>query len=247
MAREYISLQGELYLAKLVEGVPTAMRKIGNVPELQLEISADILEHKESMTGQRTTDYTLVQQTNVSFNGTLEEASVENIEYILSGSKAETESKTVNDESLGTVEAGQEIKLNGYDLSAVSFKDSNDTPTTIGTDKYTLDSKFGTVIFNDVSGLTMPILATYTTGKTTQITIASDFQSEYRMFFKGINTTDGRRVAVTLWRTKKSPETTFQLIHEELGQYQITGNALADTSKGMDPTLGLYGNVVVIP
>lgn len=84
--------------------------------------------------------------------------------------------------------------------------------------KYTLDSKFGTVVFNDVTALTMPLKATYTTGAVTQTTIASDLEEEYELFFKGINKATKKHMAVRLWRTKKSPETTFPLIHSELGQ-----------------------------
>jgi len=77
--------------------------------------------------------------------------------------------------------------------------------------------------------------------------LASDFEKEYQLFFKGVNTANGEHVAVTLWRTKKSPETTFPLIHEELGQYEISGQALSDVTKEVDPTMGLYGHVVTIP
>lgn len=244
MAKQYISLQGKFYLAEIANGVAAAMRHLGNVPEFELEIGADLVEHQESTSGQRTTDFTMVKTTSVNFKGQLEEINPENLEYILSGMKSEVATKTVTDESLGTVKAGEEIKLDGYNLTQVSFKAG---AATIATDKYVLDPVFGTVIFNDVTGLTDPILATYTTGAVTHTSLASDFEKEYELFFKGINTATGDSMAVRLWRTKKSPETTFPLIHEDLGQYEISGQALSDVSKGSDATLGLYGHVVTIP
>lgn len=244
MAKQYISLQGKFYLAEITNGVAAAMRHLGNVPEFELEIGADLVEHQESTSGQRTTDFTMVKTTSVNFKGQLEEINPENLEYILSGMKSEVATKTVTDESLGTVKAGEEIKLDGYNLTQVSFKAG---AATIATDKYVLDLVFGTVIFNDVTGLTDPILATYTTGAVTHTSLASDFEKEYELFFKGINTATGDSMAVRLWRTKKSPETTFPLIHEDLGQYEISGQALSDVSKGSDATLGLYGHVVTIP
>lgn len=244
MAKQYISLQGKFYLAEIANGVAAAMRHLGNVPEFELEIGADLVEHQESTSGQRTTDFTMVKTTSVNFKGQLEEINPENLEYILSGMKSEVATKTVTDESLGTVKAGEEIKLDGYNLTQVSFKAG---AATIATDKYVLDLVFGTVIFNDVTGLTDPILATYTTGAVTHTSLASDFEKEYELFFKGINTATGDSMAVRLWRTKKSPETTFPLIHEDLGQYEISGQALSDVSKGSDATLGLYGHVVTIP
>ena len=244
MAKQYISLQGKFYLAEIANGVAAAMRHLGNVPEFELEIGADLVEHQESTSGQRTTDFTMVKTTSVNFKGQLEEINPENLEYILSGMKSEVATKTVTDESLGTVKAGEEIKLDGYNLTQVSFKAG---AATIATDKYVLDLVFGTVIFNDVTGLIDPILATYTTGAVTHTSLASDFEKEYELFFKGINTATGDSMAVRLWRTKKSPETTFPLIHEDLGQYEISGQALSDVSKGSDATLGLYGHVVTIP
>ncbi|WP_287966882.1 hypothetical protein [Acinetobacter sp.] len=248
MAKEYISLQGKFYLSKLTNGIAGAMRHLGNVPDFELEIGADVIEHQESTSGNRTTDFTMVNTTSVNFSGTLEEVDKDNLEYIVSGTNSEVASKAVADESLGTVVAGQEIQLKGYNLSEVTFKDSaSGTPKTLTDDQYTLDAKFGTVIFHDVADLTMPILATYTTGAVTHTTLANNFNEEYELFFKGVNTANGKHMAVRLWRTKKSPETTFPLIHEELGQYEISGQALSDVGKETDPTLGLYGHIVTIP
>ena len=242
MANKYISLQGKFYLSEITNGVAGAMRYIGNVPEFELEITADQVEHQESTSGQRTTDLVLTKTTGVNFKGQLEEVDDENLQYILSGMKSEVASKTVADQVLGTVKVGQEIKLDGYALTQVTFKTGS---TAVDADKYTLDAVFGTVKFNEA--VAEPVTASYTTGAVSHTTIASDFNKEYELFFKGINTANGEKMAVRLWRTKKSPETTFPLIHEELGQYEISGQSLSDVSKGLDASLGLYGHIVTIP
>lgn len=247
MAKQYISLQGKFYLAKIINGVPGAMRHIGNVPSFKLKIDADILEHQESTTGKRTTDFTMVQQTKVTFSGEIEEIDKDNLELILSGKNTAIASQTITNASLGTVKVGDEIKLDGYNLTQVSFTDSSPTPKAVEAGKYQLDSKFGTVKFTDVSDLTMPIKATFTTGAVSSTTFANDFDSEFQLFFKGINTANGIDVAVDLWRIKKSPSTEFPLIHDELGKYSIEGNAMTDDSKGLDAALGLYGRVITIP
>ncbi|WP_180063613.1 hypothetical protein [Acinetobacter sp. YH16042] len=242
MAKNYISLQGKFYLSEIANGVAGAMRHIGNVPEFELEITTDQVEHTESTSGQRTTDFVLTKTTGVNFSGQLEEVDDANLQYILSGMKSEVASDTVTDQALGTVKVGEEIKLNGYSLTAVAFTAGS---TAIDETKYELDSVFGTVIFKET--IVEPVTATYTTGAVSHTTIASDFNKEYELFFKGINTATGDSMAVRLWRTKKSPETTFPLIHEDLGQYEISGQALSDVTKGTDATLGLYGHVVTIP
>ena len=245
MSKTYISLQGRFYLAPIVAGVVGAMRELGNVPEFSLEIGADVIEHNESMTGQRTVDFTMVQTTSVSFSGQLEQVDEENLKYILSGMNHEVASEPAKTQQLGTVKVGDEIKLDGYNLTAVSFMDSAEPPVAIPKDKYTLDAVFGTVKFKEAN-LT-PVTATFTTGAVTHTTLASDFSSEYQLFFKGVNTANGDNVAVTLHRTKKSPETEFPLIHEELGSYSISGQALSDVAKVVDGNLGLYGYMVTIP
>ena len=77
--KNYISLQGKFYLSEIVNGIAGAMRQLGNVPEFELEIGADVIEHKESMTGKRTTDFTMINATSVNFSGQLEEVNPENM------------------------------------------------------------------------------------------------------------------------------------------------------------------------
>lgn len=62
MAKEYISLQGKFYLSEIANGVAAEMRHIGNVPEFELEITTDQVEHEESTSGQRTTDFVLTKK-----------------------------------------------------------------------------------------------------------------------------------------------------------------------------------------
>lgn len=248
MANHYMSLRGEFYLAKLTNGVAGEQRKIGNVPEFELQIDADQIEHKESMSGNDATDEVISNGTTMTFSGTLEEIDKANLAYVLSGTTTEVAGATVTDASLGTVTVNNEIKLNGYKLTAVSFKDSTGVPVTVDPSKYVLDAKYGTVKFTDLTGLTMPILATYTKGAVSVTTFADNFNTEYALFFKGKNRASGDDIAVNLWRTKKSASTNFGLIHQDdIGQYQIEGSALADLTKGLDPALGAYGHVVTIP
>ncbi len=240
--KNYVSLQGRFYLSEIANGVASSMRRLGSVPDFEIEITSDQVEHEESETGQRTTDFILTKKTGVNFKGSLEEVDEENLKYILSGMQVEVPTQTVEDESIGSVKVNQEIKLNGYNLTKVSFKSG---ATVIPEEKYILDAVFGTVIFTEA--VTDPVLASYTTGDVKHTTIASSFDKEYELFFKGINTATGENWAVRLWRTKKSPKSTFPLIHDNLGKYEISGQALSDTSKINDASLGLYGHTVIIP
>lgn len=243
---QYISLQGKFYLAAIVAGVAGAARHIGNVPNFEIATDADILEHTESMSGARTTDFTMARTKSVTFSGTLEEVNKENLAYILNGNAASIAGGAVTDKSLGTVSTGIEISLGGYNVEDVVITDSTATPVTVSSNKYTVDAAFGTITFNDVTGLTMPLKATFTGGAASVVTINDTESKEYQLTFRGINTVDNSKVEVVLWRTKKDPGVTFPLIHEELGSYEVNGRALSDTTKSGDSALGLFGRIVQI-
>lgn len=235
---DLISLQGELCLAKMINGQPAALLPIGNTPELQLKITSESTDHFESKTGMRAKDAVLRKQTGVSVSGTLEEVTKENLAMILSGKSIEIPAKAVPETSIGAVKAGEMIDLGVRNLSEVTFKGPSDTAIT--TDKYNLDLVFGTVVFKEAI---TDVKWTGQAGATTRTTIATDLGGEYRFFFKGVDTYQGDKVTVTLWRLELSPDTEFDLIHEDFASYSFEGECLADISKANDPELSIFGHI----
>ena len=234
-----ISLQGELHLAKMVSGVPAALLPVGSTPELQIAISTESTDHYESKTGLRSKDAVLYKQTGVAISGTIEEVTKENLELILSGKSIEIPEAQLTDIDLGTVQIGAMIDLGHRNLSEVAFKDSSDAA--IEADKYLLDSVYGTVIFNEA--VTGPVKFSAKSGAKTRTTIATNLGNEYRLLFKGIDTVTGDKVILTLWRVEFSPDTEFDLIHEDFGSYSIEGEALADITKANDEELSVFGHI----
>ncbi|MGC3818646.1 hypothetical protein [Acinetobacter sp. G11] len=234
-----ISLQGELHLAKMVSGVPAALLPVGSTPELQIAISIESTDHYESKTGLRSKDAVLYKQTGVAISGTIEEVTKENLELILSGKSIEIPEAQLTDINIGTVQAGAMIDLGQRNLSNVAFKDSSDVAIT--SDKYVLDAVYGTVVFNEA--IVGPVKFSAKAGAKTRTTIANNIGSEYRILFKGIDTLTGDKVVMTLWRVKFSPDTEFDLIHEDFGSYSIEGEALADISKANDAELSVFGHI----
>ena len=244
MAKKYISLRGKFSLAPITEGVMGAMRALGNMPNLTLEITADKIEHTESMSGDDTTDLIIYNTTAVSFSGTLEQLDPDNLAYILSGKNVAVATKTVTDHDLGAVTKGQKIKLDGFNLTVPTVTDGASTPIPIEPTKYKLDADYGTIEFLD----DLPkVVIGYTTGAVTHTTIASDFGAEYALFFEGIDKISKQKVFLMLHRTVKSPDSSFDLIHEEFGSYEVSGDALGDLTKDKDGALGLYGYLTLIP
>lgn len=242
MAKKYISLRGKFSLAPIVNGIVGAMRELGNVPDFTLEITADKTEHTESMSGDDTVDLVLYNTTGVSFSGTIEQIDEDNLAYVLSGKNVEVPTKTEPEKSLGAVKNGQKIKLDGFNLTTVTVKGESDA--VIEASKYKLDAAFGTITFlEDIPSVTVG----YTTGAITHTTIASDFGKEYALYFEGINKITKDKVFLQLHRTVKSPDSSFELIHQEQGSYEISGDALGDLTKDKDGALGLYGYFTQIP
>ena len=122
--------------------------------------------------------------------------------------------------------------------------DGASTPVPIESTKYKLDAVYGTIEFLD----DLPkVVIGYTAGAVTHTTIASDFGAEYALFFEGIDKISKDKVFLALHRTIKSPDSSFGLIHEEFGSYEISGDALGDLTKDKDGALGLYGYYTQIP
>ena len=235
---DLISLQGELFLAKMINGQPSALLPIGNTPELQIQITSETTDHYESKTGLRAKDAVLRKQTGVSISGTLEEVTKENLAMVLSGKTLEIPEATVPESTIGAVKAGEMIDLGVRNLSDVAFKGPADAAITA--DKYILDAVFGTVVFNeDITDVKW----SGKSGAITRTTIATNLGEEYRFFFKGVDTFQGDKIAVTLWRVELSPDTEFGLIHEDFASYSIEGECLADISKAMDSELSIFGHI----
>lgn len=235
---DLISLQGELHLAKMVNGVPAALLPVGNMPELQLKITSEATDHYESKTGFRAKDAVLRKQTGVTISGSLEEVTKENLAMIMSGKTSEVAEKAITDRGIGAVQSGAMIDLGLRNLSAVVF--TGPGATAIAADKYVLDPVFGTVTFNEAI---TDVKWSGTAGAVTCTSIADNLGQEYRLFFKGIDAFGGDKVAVTLWRVQMSPETEFDLINEDFGSYSIEGECLADIQKANDPELSIFGHI----
>ncbi len=236
---DLISLQGKLFLAKMINGVPSGLRPVGNMPDLKLAIKSESIDHFESMTGKRAKDAVLRKQTGVEISGTLEELNKENIALVVSGKVIEVAGSPITDVSLGSIEKDLMIDLGHRNLSNVTFKDGSDVA--IPSTKYEVDEAFGTVVFNEA--VVGDVKWSGTVGIVDRVTIANNLGEEYRFFFKGIDTYSGDKIAVTLWRAEFSPETELGLINDEWGSCDISGECLADISKANDAELSIFGHI----
>ncbi len=84
----YYSGQGRLYLAERTSaGRPKGFTPIGNVPALEISIETTKFEHKESMSGQRAVDYSLIQEKKGTFTMTMEDLTLANLSVAFWGAE----------------------------------------------------------------------------------------------------------------------------------------------------------------
>lgn len=252
MANYYYSGQGSLLMAVRdpVTGNPLGFLPVGNVPELTLNIEVSKFEHKESESGARLVDLSLVTEKKGTFEFTLENLSIDNLTMGLWGTQATVAGGSVTTGSpesivLGKFQAGARYALQNPKVSAVILKDTTGTTTYV---RQNLPATTGDYILDDVNGTIEPVAggAIATATVATGVTVKAEYTfagytkvdaftqaaaPERWLRFQGINTIDNSRVIVDLFRAQFDPLTGYGLINEELGSVTLAGTLLADSTR----------------
>lgn len=247
----YFSGQGRVYLAQRdANGNPLALRWVGNVPDLKVSLNIETIEHKESYSGQRLTDLTLVKSKGGEFACTLEDFSIENLELSLYGTTSSTTSGAVSNETLPTgIVAGETRLLANPFVSSVTITDSAGTPKTLPATQYTVHAAQGAIQFNDITTggpYVQPFKVSYTRGASRRIAMFRQAQPEVWLRFDGINTADGDKpVIIDLYRIAINPTKDLSLIVDDLQRFELSGQVLADMTKANDAALGQFGRIIM--
>jgi hypothetical protein len=244
----YFAGQGRVYIGQRdSSGNPLAMRWLGNVSELKVSLNVETIEHKESFSGQRLTDLSLIKGKDGEFSCGVEDFSIENLELTLYGQTSSVTSGSVTNEALPTgASAGGIYLLANQFVSSVVVKDSTGTPATLteGT-HYKVHAEQGAIELLNVTGFTQPFKVDYSYGAAKRLAMFKSAQPEVWLRFDGLNTADGnKRVIVDLYRVVLNPSKDFSLIGEELQKFDLSGRVLADTTKSDTGPLGLFGRVI---
>lgn len=234
MPNNYYSGQGSLFIAtRTVNGVPQGFLPVGNVPELTIDIETTLFEHKESESGSRLTDLTIVKEKKGKFNFKLENLNLDNLALGLWGTKATVAGSSVTDEVVNVPTGGldQRYALAHPKVSAVVVKDSTGvTAYTVDTD-YTVDADNGVVV--PLTGGTITenedIKVSYTYAGYTQMdAFTTSAAPERWLRFEGLNTVDDSRVLIDIFKAQFDPLTGYGLLNEDLASVDMKGTILAD-------------------
>ena len=198
---------------------------VGNVTSLAIDIGVTKFEHKESMSGQRAIDRTVIQEKNVTFKFTAESLTLALLADGLYGSKANVALGTVAAES-HIANPGKAIPLAHPNVSAVVI-----TGLVEGTD-YTVDEGFGTVYISPTTvAVTVDevISIAYSYGTYDKLEAFTQATPPERFLrFEGLNTLNGDLRLIDVPRAGFDPLTGLEFINEEFGQGEFAGNILPD-------------------
>lgn len=230
-------------------GNPKALRFVGNVPELKFSIKTDVLEHKESTSGQRATDARVIKGKSADFTCKLEDFDKENLALVLYGASTTVAAGTVTAEAFpaGLV-AGDFVALKGQAVTSLVIKDSAATPATLvdGTD-YELNAEHGSVRILNAGTYVQPFKADYSKGAVTSTNMLTQPLPERFVRFEGLNIADSNKpVVIELYRVAIDPLKELAMIGEEFAAFDLSGSVMIDALKANDPVMGQFGRIVQI-
>lgn len=242
----YFSFRGKVYVGERDEsGNPDGLTHIGNVPEMSLSFAVETLEHKESMSGQDLTDVSITTSKSGEISLTAEELIKETFALALNGTYSDVTGATVaSGEALCSAPvAGKTYLLAHPDVSAVTLTHG---ATPIDAGDYTVNAKHGSIVFNDVTGLTGAVTAGYTYAAYKKVLMFTADEKDYWLRLEGLNKVTNERIVVDLYKVRLNPTDGMAFINDELGNAPIKGKVLADTTKTADGALGQFGRMFII-
>ena len=231
---EYFSGQGRVYVAPIVKGQRGKPRWVGNVPELEIGVEVDKEEHKESHSGQRLVDFTLVKETKTTFKATLEEFTKENLALAFRAAVKKIEGATVAEEQGdAAITDGDTWFLNHAGVAELKITDSTSAPVTLKEgEHYESDLKFGRITLLKTLGIKAPLKAAYTYGAATEIDLMQEAVEGFYVRFEGLNTAMGNApVLIEMHKVDIDPAKTLSLIQDDLASFELEGNVLAHGGK----------------
>lgn len=233
----YYSGQGRLLMGERDPntGRPIRLYQVGNVPALEIQLAVTSTQHKESMSGQRSTDLTLVTEKTPTINITLESLNLRNLAAAYWGEASEEAAGSVTGE-VAKLTRGAAIPLAhpGVTDLVITYDDSGTPATLAETGNYDYDPDYGTIYVladaTDVpenTGLDVTIAYSYAAHSRLDALTASAAPERF-LRFEGLNTLNGDAVLVEIPRASFQPAQARALINEEVGQAEIVCDILLD-------------------
>lgn len=208
---------------------------VGNVTSLTIDIAVTKFEHKESMSGNRAVDLTIIKEKNATFKFTGESLSLDLLASGLYGNTAAVTGATATGE-IHFAERGKALPLAHQNVTSItSIATVTGSTALIEDTDYTIDLGFGTIYIDlgssvvDIAG--EDITVTYVYGAYDRLeAFTTGTPPERYVRFEGLNTINGDLRLIEIPRAAFDPLTGLQFINEELGSGEFGGSVLPDTT-----------------
>jgi len=236
------------------DGDPIQYNWFGNAPAMTLGLATTTLTHKESYTGNRTTDARIITELTATVAITTDDFKESNMELATYGEGSQVIGTTITGEAVinDAPRVGERyaLKTTGR-VSAATVKSGG---VAINTAFYTVDAS-GVIVFTDVTGVTGPITADYTIANSRQVGVFKTSAPEIQVRLDGLNTattvtvggsSDFERTIVDVFKTRLDPAENFGLINDEFGQLVLNGSALTDTTKAAADATGQFARFIYL-
>jgi hypothetical protein len=231
-------------------GNPSEFHWFGNAPAFTLGLATSTLTHKESYTGNRTTDARIITELTATVAITTDDFKESNLELATYGEGSAVGATTVTGEAVRTLApvVGERyaLKTTGRVSNAVLY----DNGSAINTTFYTVDAS-GIIVFTDVTALTGPLTADYTIAASREVGVFKTAAPEVHIRLDGLNTAtsvsgDFERTIVDIYKARLDPAENFGLINDEFGQLVLNGSALTDTLKSAAGAGGQFARFIYL-
>lgn len=248
MSMKDFSFQGPIYLGDNVNGKPQKLKWVGDQSSLNFAIDAQFEERKENYTGLRTTSVRLKQSVAVNPELVLRYITPENILLGVHGKLSKKAAGTVTAELFPATVAVDELVLlaNGGIADLVLTDSTAVTPTTLveGTHYAIESAASGLIKILSVGTLTQPFKAAYSYGGSTNVSMMTAATPPVKyLYMEAINTVDGRKARVHLYKVQLNPLSSLPLTNENLADFTLNGTCLADANNRSNDDLGPFGRI----
>ena len=235
-------------------GDPIEFNWFGNAPEFTLGLATDTLTHKESYTGNRTTDARIITELTATVAITTDDFKESNMELATYGTGSQlTGTSVVGEQVIASIPVVGErytVKNTGI-VSALTLTHGGGS---VSTNLYSYDAS-GVIVFTSISGLSGPITASYTYANSRQVGVFKTSAPEIHVRLDGLNTatsvtrsgaSDFERTIVDVFKTRLDPAENFGLINDEFGTLVLNGSALTDTTKSSSSATGQFARFIYL-
>lgn len=248
--------QGPVFWANRDDsGNPEEFTWFGNAPAFTLGLATATLTHKESYTGNRTTDARIITELTATVAITTDDFKETNLELATYGEGSALAGTTLTDVEFlaGAPRVGERYTV-GDVTGVVTNGVVKSNGVAVNTSFYDVDAS-GIIAFTDVTGLTGPMTLSGTIAASREVGVFKTAAPEVWIRLDGLNTatsvtrsgsSDFERTIVDIYKARMDPAENFGLINDEFGQLVLNGSALVDTLKSQASAMGQFARFIYL-